>query len=86
MGENACMYRISLSHQDERHRITPRHRDTAQTLDEAIGKVRGFLPGVDLSALTKEAVGGALQRINDFRCDAPAVEGGAWRVVIAPMI
>lgn len=80
------MYRISLSHQDERNRITPRHRDTAQTLTRAVEAVHGLLPGVDLSALTEETVGASIQRIKDFRFDVAAVEGGSWRVVVAPMM
>lgn len=80
------MYRIALSHQDTAlRRITPRHRDTARTLSEAFEIIRAQLPGVDLSALVEERVNASITRVNDFRFDAP-VEGGAWRVVIAPMM
>lgn len=80
------MYRIALSHQDPKlRRITPRHRDTACTLDEAIRKVQGFLPGVDLGGVVEEGVNASIRRVNDFRCDVP--DGPAvWRVVIAPMM
>ncbi|MCP3017345.1 hypothetical protein NGM33_28840 [Nocardiopsis dassonvillei] len=83
------MYRIALSHHDtDRRRITPRHRDTAHTLGEAIGKVRECLPGVDLGGLVEGEVNASINRVNDFRCDVPSAgaDGGEWRVVIAPMM
>lgn len=81
------MYRIALSRQDTALRkITPRHRDTACTLDVAIAKVRSYLPGVDLSGLSEERVNTSIRRVNDFRCDVPGGSGVAWRVVIAPMM
>lgn len=45
------MYRIALSHQEARQ-ITPRYRDTAQNVAEAIEAARSYLPGVDLNEAT----------------------------------
>lgn len=80
------MFRIAISRlTDQGRRITPEHRGTALSIDEAVLALRGVLPGVDTSAFGGDAVQRSVNRVNDFRHDVET-DDGEFRVVIAPMM
>ncbi|GHC77445.1 hypothetical protein GCM10007079_14650 [Nocardiopsis terrae] len=81
------MFRIAISQlTDGGRRITPEHRSTAMSVDEAVLALREHLPTVDTTAFHSEAVQRSVNRVNDFRHDVDTADGGRYRVVIAPMM
>ena len=81
------MFRIAISRlTDDGQRITPEHRGTAMSVDEAVLALREHLPTVDTSAFGSDAVQRSVNRVNDFRHDVDTPDGGHYRVVIAPMM
>lgn len=81
------MFRIAISRlTDDGQRITPEHRGTAMSVDEAVLALRKHLPTVDTSAFESNAVQRSVNRVNDFRHDVDTADGGHYRVVIAPMM
>ncbi|WP_017585439.1 hypothetical protein [Nocardiopsis ganjiahuensis] len=81
------MFRIAISRiTDDGQRITPQHRGTAMSVDEAVLALREHLPTVDTSAFRSDAVQRSVNRVNDFRHDVDTADGGHYRVVIAPMM
>ncbi|MBB6118104.1 hypothetical protein [Nocardiopsis algeriensis] len=80
------MFRIAISRlTDDGLRITPEHRATAMSVDEAVRTVLERLPAADAGAFSGRRVQSSVNRINDFRHDVHT-PGGRYRVVIAPMM
>ncbi|MBR8740978.1 hypothetical protein [Nocardiopsis sp. MG754419] len=80
------MFRIAISRlSDDGRRITPEHRGTALSIDEAVLALREVLPSVDTGAFGGAAVQRSVNRVNDFRHDVDT-DDGRYRVVIAPMM
>jgi hypothetical protein len=81
------MFRIVISRlTDDGLRVTPEHRGTAMSVDEAVHAVKEHLPTVDTAAFASDAVQSSVNRVNDFRRDVSTEDGGHYRVVIAPMM
>ncbi|MEU3022317.1 hypothetical protein ABZ644_06450 [Nocardiopsis alba] len=81
------MFRIAISRlTDDSRRITPEHRGTALSVDEAVHALREVLPTVDTTAFQSDAVQRSVNRVNDFRHDVATADGSHYRVVIAPMM
>lgn len=81
------MFRIAISRlTDDGRRITPEHRGTALSIDEAVLTLEKILPTVDTSVFGGDAVQRSVNRVNDFRHDVATSGGDRYRVVIAPMM
>ncbi|WP_017603359.1 hypothetical protein [Nocardiopsis alkaliphila] len=81
------MFRIAISRlTDHGRRITPEHRGTALSIDEAVLELEKILPTVDTTVFGGDAVQRSVNRVNDFRHDVSTTEGDRYRVVIAPMM
>lgn len=79
------MFRIAISHLEERH-VTPVEHSMVLSVDEAVRAVCAYLPAAGTEMFVSDEVQDSVNRVNDFRKDVTVPGDARYRVVIAPMM